>query len=113
MLHDEGIQTPLLILFSISCELDSWTVLDSSISMAYAMLTPYGKQGRSAAAAAAFLRGFHKVFPLTNIEREHLVLLTACRLACSVTLGAYSYQQNPENKYLLLHDGPSPCCLLR
>jgi inosine triphosphate pyrophosphatase len=28
-------------------------------------------------------------------------------LACSVTLGAYSYQQNPENKYLLFHAEPA------
>ena len=45
--------------------------------------------------------------PLTKTEQENLVLLIACRLACSVTLGAYSYQQNPENKYLLLHAEPA------
>lgn len=77
------------------------------MAMAYAMLSAYGKSGRSLSAAAAFLRGFHSVYPLTNDEREHLVLLVACRLACSVTLGAYSYQQNPENQYLLLHAEPA------
>jgi len=81
--------------------------LDVSVAIAYAMLTAYGKSGRALSAAAAFLRGFHSVHPLTKTEREHLVLLTACRLACSVTLGAYSYQQNPENKYLLLHSEPA------
>ena len=40
-----------------------------------------------------------------------LVLLVSCRLACSVTLGAYSYQQNPENEYLLLHAQPAWNCL--
>ena len=85
----------------------SWTVLDVSVAMAYAMLTAYGKSGRSVSAAAAVLRGFHSVYPLTSEEREHLVLLISCRLACSVTLGAYSYQQNPENKYLLLHAEPA------
>lgn len=77
------------------------------MAMAYAMLTAYGKPGRSVSAAAAVLRGFHSVYPLTSEEREHLVLLVSCRLACSVTLGAYSYQQNPENKYLLLHAEPA------
>lgn len=71
------------------------------------MLTPYGKPGRSLSAAAAFLRGFTLCYPLEKEERQHLVLLIACRLACSVTLGAYSYQQNPENKYLLLHAEPA------
>ena len=46
--------------------------------------------------------------PSTEDERRHLVLLVACRLSCSATLGAYSYQQNPENEYLLLH--ATPCC---
>ena len=74
--------------------------------MAYAMLSSYGKGNRSISAAAAMLRGLHSVTPLTDTERKHLVLLIACRLACSATLGAYSYQQNPENEYLLLHSEP-------
>jgi len=99
----------LLVFISTHLPLNckSWTVLDVSVAIAYAMLTAYGKSGRALSAAAAFLRGFHSVHPLTKTEREHLVLLTACRLACSVTLGAYSYQQNPENKYLLLHSEPA------
>ena len=36
-----------------------------------------------------------------------MVLLIACRLACSVTLGAFSFQQNPTNTYLLLHSEPA------
>lgn len=75
--------------------------------MAYAMLTSYGKSDRSISAMAAMLRGYHSVYPLTAVEREHLVLLIACRLACSVTLGAFSFQQNPENQYLLLHSEPA------
>jgi inosine triphosphate pyrophosphatase len=74
--------------------------------MAYAMLSAYGKNNRSLSAAAGMLRGYNSVYKLTPLERKHLVLLVACRLACSATLGAYSYQQNPENKYLLLHSEP-------
>jgi hypothetical protein len=85
----------------------SWRVLDITIAMAYAMLTSYGKSNRSLSAMAAILRGYHSVYPLTDIEREHLVLLVACRLACSVTLGAFSWQQNPHNTYLLLHSEPA------
>lgn len=85
----------------------SWRILDLSVAMAYAMLTCYGKQGRSLSAAAAFLRGYNSVCPITEIEKRHLILLVACRLSCSVTLGAYSYQQNPGNEYLLLHAVPA------
>jgi hypothetical protein len=75
--------------------------------MAYSMLSVYAKGGRSISAAAALLRGYNSVCPLTEEERKHLILLITCRLSCSVTLGAYSYQQNPENEYLLLHALPS------
>lgn len=85
----------------------SWRVLDVSIAMAYGMLSAYGKANRSISAAAGILRGFNSVYPLTDTERKHLVLLIACRLACSVTLGAYSYEQNPENHYLLFHAEPA------
>lgn len=85
----------------------SWRVLDVSVAMAYAMLSSYGKLNRGISAAAAFLRGFHLSYPLTVEERKHLRLLVAARLSCSVTLGAYSYQQNPQNEYLLLHSQPA------
>lgn len=75
--------------------------------MAYAMLSVYAKHNRSISAAAAVLRGYNSVCPLTEQEQKHLILLVACRLSCSVTLGAYSYQQNPENDYLLLHALPA------
>lgn len=75
--------------------------------MAYAMVSNYGKTNRSLSAAAGILRGYNSVYPLSNLEKEHLRLLIACRLACSVTLGAYSYKQNPENRYLLLHAEPA------
>lgn len=83
-----------------------WRVLELTIAMAYAMLSVYGKSKRSISAAAAVLRGFNAVCPLTELERKHLILLVCCRLACSATLGAYSIQQNPENEYLLLHAQP-------
>lgn len=78
-----------------------------SVAMAYSLLTVYGKQNRSLSAAAALLRGYNSVCPPTEVERKHLLLLMACRLSCSVTLGAYSYQRNPGNEYLLLHAAPA------
>jgi hypothetical protein len=104
---DDGIQTPYLILSFLCMIRQSWRVLDISVAMAYATLSVYGKSKRMISAAAAILRGYNAVYPLTELERKHLVLLMCCRLACSVTLGAFSFQQNPENKYLLLHSEPA------
>jgi inosine triphosphate pyrophosphatase len=92
------------LLFS-SCY--SWRILDLTVGMAYALLTVFGKRGKSIAAAAAMLRGYHSIYPIQDLEKRHLHLLTACRLACSVTLGAYSLKQNPGNTYLLLHSQPA------
>lgn len=86
---------------------ESWKILDLSVAMAYAMLTAYGKQNQSIAAASALLRGYAKEYPLKDAEVQYLHLLICCRLACSVTLGAFSYQQNPGNEYLLLHAEPA------
>jgi inosine triphosphate pyrophosphatase len=77
------------------------------VAMAYGMITTYGKTNRSISAAAAILRGYNSAYPLTDAEQKHLVLLIACRLACSVTLGAFSLKQNPTNEYLLLHSEPA------
>jgi len=84
----------------------SWRVLDVTVAMAYAMLSTYGKTGHSLSASATLLAGFHSVYPLNPTEIKHLRTLVCCRLACSATLGAYSYSQDPANKYLLLHAEP-------
>jgi len=85
---------------------ESWKVLEISVALMYAMVGTV-KSGRALSSAAAMLRGFYAVYPLTKLEREYLVLLIACRLACSASLGAFSYQQNPENEYLLMHAEPA------
>lgn len=92
-----------LVLYS---QTNSWRVLDLSVAMAYSMLSTYATPNRGISAAAAFLRGYSSVCTLTAEEKSHLVLLIACRLSCSVTLGAYSYKQSPGNEYLLLHAKP-------
>jgi hypothetical protein len=75
--------------------------------MAYALISSFGKSNRSISAACAVLRGFHHKYPLTPVERKHLRLLVACRLATSVTLGNYTYKQNPANEYILFHSKPA------
>jgi len=104
-LLDEDFRVSGVIDFGDSVE--SWTILDLSVAMAYSMLNAFGKRKRSLSAAAAVLRGYHSVKPVSERERPYLLLLIACRLSCSATLGAYSYAQNPGNEYLLLHATPA------
>jgi hypothetical protein len=58
-------------------------------------------------AAACLLKGYVAEYPLLPAERPHLLTLACARLATSVTLGAYSYAQDPSNKYLLIHAEPA------
>ena len=81
-------------------------VNDVAIATAYAMLSSFGQKD-PLGAARLFLQPFCALYPLQEIEIEHLYTLICCRLAISCTLGAYSYQQQPENTYLLLHAQPA------
>jgi len=83
----------------------TWRILDICVAMAYSMLSPYAQGGRCLSAAAALLRGYHSVYSVQHFEQVYTLIV--CRLATSVTLGAYSYQQNPGNEYLLLHAEPA------
>jgi len=106
MLHDDGSQT-FIVFHVFFFQKYSWRILDLSVAMAYAMVTAFGKTGRDICAAASLLRGYSvEYLSLEPQEREHLHLFMACQLVCSATLGAYSCQRNPENKYLLLHAEP-------
>jgi hydroxylysine kinase len=86
-------------------------VNDLSICMAYMMLKPPANS-TPLIAACAVLTGFSKIFKLNEIERSSLRLLVACRLATSVTLGAFSISQDPSNEYLKLHAKPGRTGLL-
>ncbi|KAI2506589.1 Pyrophosphatase [Fragilaria crotonensis] len=105
ILVDENFAISGVIDFGDSVE--SWRILDLSVAMTYALMSVYGKRGRSIAAAAAMLRGYSQMYPVTDVELEHLQLLISSRLACSATVGAFSYKQDPENHYLLLHSQPA------
>jgi len=83
----------------------TWVINEVAIGCAYATVSSYGKDN-PLGAAAALLRGAAKTFKLSDEEIGNIRLLAACRLAISVTLGAYSYQKQPECKYLLLHAEP-------
>lgn len=83
----------------------SWSVCEIAIGAAYATVSSYGHKN-PLGAAAALLRGVSETLTISQAERKYIRLLAACRLAISVTLGAYSYQLQPECSYLLLHSEP-------
>ena len=76
------------------------------IAMAYAMLD----KEEPVEAAAHILRGYTTVVTLSATERSVLPTLVACRVVCSVVLGAFSSSLDPENKYLLLTQVPNKPC---
>jgi hydroxylysine kinase len=86
----------------------SWRVNEIAIAVAYAMVGGYGKQpGKRLLAAFYVLQGFASQFSLLPVEVDVLRVLVACRLACSHTMGCYSFSKDPGNEYLLLHAGPA------
>ena len=92
----------------------SLLVNDVAIAMAYAVVEG-ARQAQKAGAldgfdsaevltiCSAFSEGYTSCNALTRDERSVLLLLIACRLSMSVTLGAYSFAQDPTNEYLLLY----------
>jgi len=94
--------------------LHSLLVNDLAISLAYAVVEG-ARQAEQLAdfseddalrIACAFYSGFCRSNSLLPDERRSLLLLMACRLAMSVTLGAYSFSKDPTNSYVLLYAEP-------
>lgn len=99
-------QPPRLGVIDFGDMVHSWTVCDPAIACAYMSLTPLGRKN-PLQACCAFLRGYRSVRRLSSNELAVLRTLIACRLACSITLGAFSRSMNPENAYLSFHAKPA------
>ena len=83
--------------------LESYLIADPAIAVAYATL---GSR-RPLAAAAAVVRGYHAVVPLSDEELDALVPLALARLAVSVCLSAARRREAPDNAYLAISEGPA------
>jgi 4-aminobutyrate aminotransferase-like enzyme/Ser/Thr protein kinase RdoA (MazF antagonist) len=83
--------------------LETCTVSDPAIAVAYAML---GKPDL-VAAAAQVVAGFHESFPLTEPELEVLHTLARVRLATSVCYSAHRRVTEPANDYLVISERPA------
>jgi len=78
------------------------TVFELAIAAAYAML----EKPDPITAAAHIVGGYHKVFPLTELELELLYILICMRMCVSVTMSAYHQKLEPDNEYLTTTEKP-------
>jgi 4-aminobutyrate aminotransferase-like enzyme/Ser/Thr protein kinase RdoA (MazF antagonist) len=58
-------------------------------------------------AIAQLVKGYHRVFPMTEPEAEALLPLIGARLLISVTCSAMNLAENPANTYLQISDRPA------
>jgi hydroxylysine kinase len=87
------------------------SINDLAIAMAYSMLQP--PAGMTVVeTAATVLEGYCRTAHVSAAEMALLRVLAACRLATSVTLGAFSsLQDTADNEYLALHAAPGRAAL--
>ena len=83
--------------------LQTYTASEVAVAAAYAMLD----KADPLAAAAEIVAGYHRVFPLTDLEIELLYTLICTRLAVSVTNSALQQKLHPDNEYLLVSERPA------
>ncbi len=81
----------------------SFTDGELAIGMAYAMLD----KADPLTLGAHIVRGYHEVFPLTDLELALLYPLICIRLCVSVSLSAYRQKKAPEDKYLTISEAPA------
>ena len=89
----------------------SHLINDLAIAMAYSTLQPPEGLTRPETAATV-LEGYCTQADISADELRVLRVLVACRLATSVTLGAFSsLKDTAQNEYLQLHAGPGRAAL--
>ena len=74
----------------------SWIVVDPAIAAAYALLD----KDRPVDAMVEVIRGYHRTYPLTEIELSVLFHLVCMRLSMSVCICAHQKTLQPDNEYL-------------
>jgi Ser/Thr protein kinase RdoA (MazF antagonist) len=90
----------------------TWTVCDIAIAMAYSMCSTCGHSQNPLPVLVGMLGEYcrHRgkgAQGLLEVEVKHLRVLIAARLAASISMGAYSLSQDPDNEYLKLHAVPA------
>ncbi len=80
--------------------LETWTVCEAAVAIAYAI---FGKAD-PLAAAASLAAGYNEARPLNEAEIEALWSLVAIRLCTSVCLSAHRRTTEPDNAYLTVSE---------
>ena len=93
-------------LIDFSDAVDTWSCNEIAITMAYGLLSSYGRQHRYKA-LAGILVGYSRIRRLDDLELKCLPVLIVIRLSMSVMIGAYSLSKDPDNEYLKLHSVPA------
>lgn len=78
----------------------SHTIFELAVALAYAIL----RKADPIAAATQVIRGYHSIFPLTELELDLLYPLICARLAMSVSSSAYRKKLEPDNEYLIISE---------
>lgn len=81
---------------------ESWTVADLAVAIAYAVLD----QPDTLAAACSVARGYHAAFPLEEAELTVLWGLATLRLCMSACIAAEQQAARPDDPYLGISQGP-------
>jgi len=81
----------------------SHTVCEPAIAIAYAV---HGKPD-PVETAACVVSGYHKVFPLEELELEVLFHLICARLCATLLISAYQLKLDPGNEYLKISIEPA------
>ncbi|MHA1930635.1 MAG: aminotransferase class III-fold pyridoxal phosphate-dependent enzyme [Candidatus Thorarchaeota archaeon] len=79
------------------------TIFDLAIATAYAILD----NDEPIMAAAAIIRGYHSVYPITELEMKVLFPSICARLLSSVCVSAYQQSLEPDNEYLAITEAPA------
>eukprot|EP00164_Ancoracysta_twista_P006110 GFYU01008440.1.p1 GENE.GFYU01008440.1~~GFYU01008440.1.p1 ORF type:complete len:370 (-),score=98.15 GFYU01008440.1:681-1790(-) len=90
----------------------TYIVNELAICIAYSIIHLY-EDADMFQAVKPLLKGYMSSLPLTEDELAALPTLVIARIATSVTLGAYSYSQDPGNEYLLFSAKPGWCAMTK
>lgn len=99
VLVDESRVTGLL---DFGDAVESYTVADPAIAIAYAVLDRSDPLGT----AEAIVRGYHAEYPMTQDEIRVLFGLVQVRLCVSACMAAYQRPQRPSDEYLAVSQEP-------
>jgi 4-aminobutyrate aminotransferase-like enzyme/Ser/Thr protein kinase RdoA (MazF antagonist) len=99
----EGMEANISGIIDFGDMVESYTVCELAITVAYAILD----KANPIAAAAHIVQGYHKIFPLTETEIALLYYFICMRLCLSVTMSAYQQKMQPDNEYLKISEKPA------